>query len=166
MLRLDWNLLFTVINILILYFLMKKFLLKPVNNIIAKRKEMIEHEKQQALQEREEASRLKAEYEKALQDAKKESQTILAETGKKAQTEYEQIMGEAKNRADDLIAEAARKSEAEHNKMLQNMRVQITELAMEVAGKIIGRECNDTINQSMYDEFLKKAGEKDDTESK
>lgn len=41
MLRLDWNLLFTVINILILYFILMKFLLKPINNVIQKRKDNI-----------------------------------------------------------------------------------------------------------------------------
>ena len=37
MLRLDWNLVFTVINLLILYVLMRKFLFKPVNEILEKR---------------------------------------------------------------------------------------------------------------------------------
>ena len=41
MLRLDINLVFTIINLLVLYFLMKKFLFKPVNNIIAQREEAI-----------------------------------------------------------------------------------------------------------------------------
>ncbi|MEI3139219.1 MAG: ATP synthase F0 subunit B [Lachnospiraceae bacterium] len=38
MLRLDWNLVFTVINLLILYVLMRKFLFKPVNEILEKRR--------------------------------------------------------------------------------------------------------------------------------
>ena len=37
MLRLDWNLLFTVINLLLLFVLMKIFLFKPVQKIIAAR---------------------------------------------------------------------------------------------------------------------------------
>ena len=41
MLRLDINLVFTIINLLVLYFLMKKILFKPVNNIIAQREEAI-----------------------------------------------------------------------------------------------------------------------------
>ena len=43
MLRLDINLVFTIINLLVLYFLMKKFLFKPVNNIIAQREEAIKN---------------------------------------------------------------------------------------------------------------------------
>ena len=39
MLRLDWNILFNIINILILYFLLKRFLFKPVNGILEKRQQ-------------------------------------------------------------------------------------------------------------------------------
>lgn len=41
MLKLDINLLFTVINLVVWYLLIKKFLFKPVNNIISKREEAI-----------------------------------------------------------------------------------------------------------------------------
>ena len=39
MLRLDWNLLFNIINLIILYALMKRFLFKPVNAILEKRQQ-------------------------------------------------------------------------------------------------------------------------------
>lgn len=41
MLRLDINLVFTIINLIVLFVLMRIFLFKPVNNIIAKREEAI-----------------------------------------------------------------------------------------------------------------------------
>ena len=42
MLKLDINLVFTVINLLIIYFILSKFLFKPVKNILAKRQEEID----------------------------------------------------------------------------------------------------------------------------
>ena len=42
MLRVDINLLFTVINLLFLVFLMKKFLFKPVRAVLEKRQNEIE----------------------------------------------------------------------------------------------------------------------------
>lgn len=39
MLRLDWNILFNIINLIILYLLMKRFLFKPVNAILEKRQQ-------------------------------------------------------------------------------------------------------------------------------
>ena len=63
MLRLDINLLFTIINLLIWYLLIKKFLFKPVNNIIAKREEAIEGRYKEAEQEKLEAGQQKEKYE-------------------------------------------------------------------------------------------------------
>ena len=64
MLRLDINLVFTIINLLILYFLMRKFLFKPVNGIIAAREEIIR--KQFA-----EAEELKAQLTKDIEAVRK-----------------------------------------------------------------------------------------------
>ena len=41
MLRLDFNLVFTILNIVIWYVLIRKFLFKPINNIITKREEAL-----------------------------------------------------------------------------------------------------------------------------
>ncbi len=41
MLRLDFNLVFTILNIVIWYVLIRKFLFKPINNIITKREESL-----------------------------------------------------------------------------------------------------------------------------
>ena len=41
-LRIDLNLVWIIINVLILYFLLKKFLIKPLDNILAKRQEVVD----------------------------------------------------------------------------------------------------------------------------
>lgn len=41
LLRIDWNVLFTIINLLILYFGLRKFLIKPVTNVMEQRRQMI-----------------------------------------------------------------------------------------------------------------------------
>ena len=42
MLKLDINLLWTVVNVLIMYALLRKFLFKPVQDVIAKRQQMVD----------------------------------------------------------------------------------------------------------------------------
>ena len=42
MLKLDMNLLWTVVNVLIMYVLLRKFLFKPVQDVIAKRQQMVD----------------------------------------------------------------------------------------------------------------------------
>ena len=42
MLRFDMNFLYTMINLIVLAFLLKKFLIKPVTDIMEKRRQLIE----------------------------------------------------------------------------------------------------------------------------
>ena len=43
-----WNVAFTVINLLVLYLFMKHFLIGPVRSILDERKQMIEHDLDEA----------------------------------------------------------------------------------------------------------------------
>ena len=69
MLKLDWNLLFTIINLLILYFALKKFLFAPVCKIIDEREAKIKSELENADKAKEEAEKLKTDYEAELANA-------------------------------------------------------------------------------------------------
>ena len=64
MLKLDWSLLWTALNVLIWYILIKTFLFKPVNNIIAKRNEKNQAIRKEAEDARAEALALKEQYQK------------------------------------------------------------------------------------------------------
>ena len=55
MLRLDWNILFTVINLILLFIAMRVFLFKPVRKIIAARQEEADKQFAEAAASKEEA---------------------------------------------------------------------------------------------------------------
>ena len=78
MLRLDINLVFTIINLLVLYFLMKKFLFKPVNNIIAQREEAIKKQFDEADEAQKKADDLKKQYEDSLAPFRKKRTSLFA----------------------------------------------------------------------------------------
>lgn len=59
MLKLDFNLLFNIINLLILCVLLKKFLLKPVLNVMKKREDMINESLENARTSHSQADALK-----------------------------------------------------------------------------------------------------------
>ena len=66
MLRVDINLVFTIINLLVLYLLMKKFLFGPVVAVMEKRKAMIEEQFANAAAAEKNANELKSQYEDTL----------------------------------------------------------------------------------------------------
>ena len=137
MIQFNVSLLFTIINLIVFYLLLKKFLFKPVMGIMEKREKMIADGLKNASDSQEEAARLKAEYEKALEGAKAESIQIVEKAKKTAAGESERILQEAKQTMNDLQSE-------------------IAGLAMQAARKIV----DDTKgNQDIYDQFLKGAGD-------
>ncbi len=73
MLRIDFNLVLTIINLIVLYLILKKFLFRPVMDIMEKREKMIADGISHASDRQEEAESLKKQYESALSGAKEES---------------------------------------------------------------------------------------------
>ena len=139
LLRIDWNVLFTIINLIVLYLLLKKFLIGPVTGIMQKRKEMIEGQLADADDKRKQAGELKQQYEDMLKGAHEES--------------------------DKIIENAQKTIELEREKTVQDLQSQIADLALVAAGKVIGEKSTEESNQSLYDQFLAKAGDSDDTDS-
>ncbi len=162
MLKIDfWNIVFTVVNLLVLYWAMKKFLIGPITGIMDKRKELIESQLAHAAETEQEALQLKSDYEKDLGNAKEESVRIVEKARNDAKAEYDRIVKDADAKASDIIAKANKTVEMQKQKTLQEMENEITGLALVAAAKIMNdKQDNDT---ALYNKFLAKAGDANDT---
>lgn len=67
------NLVYTIINLIVLFLLLRHFLIKPVSDIMEKRRQMIADGLQSAQDAQSDAQKMKQEYEDALKGAKLES---------------------------------------------------------------------------------------------
>lgn len=103
MLQLDvWNVLFTVINLLILFVLMRIFLYKPVQKIIAARQAEADKQFDEAAAKQSEAEETKTKYEAVLSDAENEKKKVVAEARKTADEEYQRIVTDAHKTASQI----------------------------------------------------------------
>ena len=125
MLRLDINLVFTIINLLVLYFLMKKFLFKPVNNIIAQREEAIKKQFDDADEAQKKADDLKKQYEDSLVNAKEDSAKLVQEAREKARVEYDRIVKSADEEVTKRMQKAEETIQEEKNKSIRSMQSEI-----------------------------------------
>lgn len=164
MLRLDWNLLFNIINLIVLYLLMRKFLIKPVTSIMEQRRALIEQQFADAGETTKKASELKLQYEDKLKSSHEESMKIVEKARQDAKLEYNRIIEDAGSQAGRILDNARRTAETESEQTLRDAQSQIAGLAMAAAAKIMGAQTNDGSNLSLYDQFLAKAGDADDTE--
>lgn len=140
-----WNLLFTVINVLVLYLLMKKFLFKPVLAVLEKRKEMIESNMEEARKSQQEAEELKADYEERLSAAKEEAQTIVHNARELAEQERAGILEKTRVESEQMIEKAKAAILSEQEQAQQEAKEEIAKLAVLAARKIIeAGDANDT----------------------
>ena len=80
MLSIDpWNILRTVVNLLVLYAIFKKFLYQPVMNVINARDDLVKSQFADAKKEQHDAKSLKVAYPDKLESAKTEADQIILE---------------------------------------------------------------------------------------
>lgn len=160
MLEFDWiSILCTVINLLILFVLMKLFLFKPVNKIIEKRQEEADQQIKEANDAKEEAVRLQTEYENTMQGIEEERNQKMAETYKEATAEYDRIVNEAHSEAESLITEAKADAEIEKAKILRRAESDITDMVIAATAKVVAAKSDEETDRALYEQFLTKAGD-------
>lgn len=159
MLNFNLNLVFTIINLLILYFLVRRFLFQPVQNIIAKRQKEVEAELQKAEDVHSQADELKRKYESSLAGVENEKKQVVADARKRANEEYDKILAEANAQAKDIVKNAKSDAEAEKRKILNKADAEIAEMVINATAKVVGAKVDVANDRALYDQFLGKAGE-------
>ena len=153
-----WTFRAQIINLFIQMYLIKRFLFKPINNILEKRKELADKEIREAREAKEEADSLKDQYESSLTNAHAEAAQIVSEAQKEAQSKADAMVKEAQQEASDIKARAAADIEQEKKKAINEAKDEIGGLAMDIAGKVVEKEINEADHKKLIDDFISKVG--------
>lgn len=154
-----WTFLAQICNLMIQLVIFKKFLLKPIKQVIADRKAKADSEIADAQKLRTEAEAMKAEYEQNLQNARAEANEIVANAQKTATARGEEIVGEARAQAAALKQKAEADIAQERKKAVNEVKDEIGGIAMEIASKVVEREISEKDHKDLIDEFIKNVGE-------
>ena len=159
------NFVCVVVNLLVLYVLMKKFVFGRVTKIIDARQALLEEKKASVAKAQEEADRLKKEYQKSLENANETSVQIVKEAKSRARAEYNKIMARAAADAEAMKAGAEKAIATEREKQMDELHVQIMDLAVEAAGRIMAEKSRPETDKALYDAFIKEAGDVDNAKN-
>ena len=151
MLHIDLTILWVIIDLIILYFILKKFLFGRVRDVIARREGQIKKSYDDAASVKADAQALQEKYEAQQQSAQAEAANIRMEAIKKANAEYDRILGEAGDRSDQMIEEAKKKAQAAAEIERREAEEKITDLVKNAAAKLVDSQTD----EQMYDAFLK-----------
>lgn len=154
MLRIDINLLYTIVNLLVIYFLMKKFLFKPVREVLAKRQGEIDETYKKAEEANKAAADLKKQYEDSLAGIEAERQKRLDASNIEASKEYDEIVNNANKKADKIIQDAKLQAEKDAEAKQHEMQQQMAVLVAQAAYKIAASKDSSENDEKLYDTFL------------
>ena len=152
------TILFTVINILVLFLFNKKFLFGRVNAIMEKRAQMVQADLDHAKETVAEAEQLKTNYLETMSGAQSEAKELIAKAQKIANEQRDQITQQAQRDADRIMANAKKEIVLEQQRSLESAQSAIADLAMAAASKVVGANLDDAANRDLVDAFLTEEG--------
>ena len=158
MLTLNLNLLYTVVNILVLFLLLRKFLYKPVMNIIAQRQKQVDDALNAAETSKQEAAAALNDAQAKLRNVDTEAAARRAAYEQQAEKDKQQLLADAQQQADAILAEGKAAAEAERQHKLRQADAQTTALARAMCEKLLARNLNEQDDARLLDDLLEKAG--------
>ncbi len=158
-----WQILISLANLLILFLILKKFLYKPVNNMLQKRREEIDGEYAEAEEANKAASMAKTELEARLADAKVEAEGIVKEAADVAAARGDKIIADAKMQAEGIIKQAESAAELERKKAKDDIKTQIVDISTAISEKMLEREINADDHTALIDSVIAKIGDDNDS---
>ena len=148
------------VAVFFLFLIMSNMLFNPARKLLQNRKDGIARDIADAKKDKEEAEKLKAEYEAKLKDIQKERDEILAEARQKALKNETKIINDAKADAAAIIARANEEAELEKRKVADDVKQEMITVAALMAQKVVAANIDTTIQNTLVEQTLKEMGEK------
>lgn len=149
-----WSMVAIWLNTLILFLLVKKFLFKPVQNVLAQRDAEIKKMYDSARTAESDAKAMEEEYTQKLSDAKNEAGRIMQNAVKSASEKSDEIIAEAQTKASDIIEKAHSRIEQERKAAVQEIQSQVADMAVAIAQKVIEKEIDPKTHEKLVEDFI------------
>ncbi|MCG8485088.1 MAG: F0F1 ATP synthase subunit B [Clostridia bacterium] len=150
---------FTIVNTIVLFLILKKILFKPVKEFMEARQKGIEDSISEAEKLNLEAKQLKEEYQSKLDNIKEEGREIVKAARMRADEQSKEIIKEAQNKSSRMIERAEEEIEREQIKAMNQLKDKVGSLALITAEKILEAKLDEKEHDKMVQKFVKEVGE-------
>lgn len=157
-----WQIIAALLNLLILFLIVKRFLYKPVKKMLENRQATIEGDYKKANEAKEQALADKKAYEEKLSDAKSEADSVIQSAVEMAHSRESEILKEAQMKADGIIRQAEENAAMEMRKAEAEIKREIIEVSTALTEKVLNREISAEDHKQMIDSFIEGIGEEND----
>ena len=149
-----WQIVISLVNLLILTWIIKRFLYKPVKKMLDARRAAIDADYEQARIAREEAEENRLNYEAAMAAAKQTGDQIIADANRTAEFRGSEIVAAAREKASEIRRQAEADAVLERKKAEAEMKHEIANVSAQLTGKLLQREINEEDHRGLIDSFL------------
>jgi F-type H+-transporting ATPase subunit b len=147
----------TLVNIAILFTVLRAILFKPVTKFMADRSRKIEENLAQADHEKSQARQMLRQYEDQLKNLDAEAETIIKNARENAERESEQILAEGKARVERMIDAARTQIHSERQAALALFKTEAATLVVTAAGRLLMRDLNQEDDRRLAAGLLQEA---------
>ena len=145
----------SLINIAVLFILLRFILWKHVIRFLAEREKRVRSEMADAEKHRLDAEALHSEYDKKIGEIEARGRDLMRESQQKASDESDRILKETREKASEMISDAESRIAEEKEQALEEAHLEVTQLATEMAARILEREVSPEDTAHVVDEFFK-----------
>ena len=158
MFDIDFTFLFTAINLLILYLVVRKLLFKKLGAFMSERSGAIASDIERAETARLEGEAFQKEQQEQLNGSYDERKKILEEARQQAAKESEAVIKKAKQEAERIVTDARAETERERDRLRIELRREMSSLVIAASSKVIRANMDNARNRALVDEFLTDEG--------
>ncbi len=142
------------LSFLLVFAILARFAFPVLNRLLAERQEKIRGDLERAERARREAEEELARYREQLAQAREEAGRIIEEGRRTADQLRRDLQARAEREAQQIVARAQEEIRAERDRVFQELRTQVGEIAVELAGRVVGRVLDRDAHQRLIDEYI------------
>ena len=147
----------SIVNFLVILFLLRRYLWGPILTVLANRAEKIREGLAMAEAARAEREKMKAEVERMLADARREAQAISERTTKAAEAAAADLRTQAKTEADRIRERGREDAKQVHDQALAQLRSELASMVVLAASRVLGRELDAAKHRALIEQSLDEA---------
>ena len=154
-----WQVIFSISNVLILFWFLKRFLFVPVKTMMDNRTNEIADSINQAEQKNLEVDKILAEYSQKISEAQVEGREIVQKASLNAEKRAEEIVEQAKDESQKIKERAYKDIELEKDKAFRSIKNEVADMAVLATEKLIGKSLDKDSKKNLIDEVINEIGD-------
>ncbi|MFZ5818579.1 MAG: F0F1 ATP synthase subunit B [Chloroflexota bacterium] len=147
-------LLVQVINLIIVYTVVAKWVVGPIGNMLEKRRQSIAQGLEDARVAAEARANAEKEAARIIADAQAEASKVVREANERAQGVAREVKAEAEAEAAKARESALAETELERNRILGDLRGQVAALSISATQKLVGEALDEKRQHALLEEFF------------